>query len=259
MDLGLEGRRALVTAASKGLGRACAAALAAEGARVYIAARGQEDLERTAKEINAAGFQAADVSQPDVPGRLVEDAVKALGGLDILVCNAGGPPAGTFDSTPLEEWEKGFNLTLMSTVRLCKAAIPHLRQSDQGRIVVVTSTSVREPIPTLVLSSAFRTAVVQTLKTLSNELAAQRITVNNVAPGRFLTDRVRQLDGAAAQKEGISQEEYTERSVKASIPMGRIGDPAEFGAVCAFVCSRHAGFLTGQTIMVDGGQTHGVY
>ena len=259
MDLGLEGRRALVTAASKGLGRACAAALAAEGARVYIAARGQEDLERTAKEINAVGFQAADVSQPDVPARLVEDAVNALGGLDILVCNAGGPPAGTFDSTPLEEWEKGFNLTLMSTVRLCKAALPHLRRSDQGRIVVITSTSVREPIPTLVLSSAFRTAVVQTLKTLSNELAAQRITVNNVAPGRFLTDRVRQLDGAAAQKEGISQEEYTERSVKASIPMGRIGDPAEFGAVCAFVCSRHAGFLTGQTIMVDGGQTHGVY
>jgi len=259
VDLGLKGRRALVTAASKGLGRACAAALSAEGARVYIAARGRDDLARTANEIRAAGFQEADVSEPDTPGRLVEDAVQTLGGLDILVCNAGGPPAGTFDSTPLEEWEKGFNLTLMSTVRLCKAAIPHLKRSDQGRIVVITSTSVREPIPTLVLSSAFRTAAVQTLKTLSNELAPDQITVNNIAPGRFLTDRVRQLDGAAAAKEGVSQEEYTERTVKAGIPMGRIGDTAEFGAVCAFLCSKHAGFMTGQTIVVDGGQTRGVY
>ncbi len=240
MDLGLEGRRALVTAASKGLGRACAAALAAEGARVYVAARGREDLERTAQEIKAAGFQAADVSRPDTPAQLVEDAAAQLGGLDILVCNAGGPPPGTFDSTPLEEWEKGFHLTLMSTVRLCKAAIPHLKQSDQGRIVVVTSTSIREPIATLLLSNAFRSAVVATLKTMSNE-------------------RVRQLDGAAAAKEGISQEEYTNRTIKATVPMGRIGDPAEFGAVCAFVCSSHAGYLTGQTIMIDGGQTRGVH
>jgi len=259
VDLGLEGRRALVTAASKGLGRACAAALSAEGARVYIAARGREDLERTATDVNAAGFQSADVSRPETPAKLVEDAVQALGGLDILVCNAGGPPAGTFESTPLEEWEKGFDLTLMSTVRLCKAALPHLKQSEQGRIVVITSTSVREPIATLILSSAFRTAVVQTLKTMSGELAPHGVTVNNIAPGRFLTDRVRQLDGAAAAKEGISQDEYTERNVKATIPMGRIGDPAEFGATCAFVCSKHASFMTGQTIVVDGGQTKGVY
>ncbi|HEY8641455.1 MAG TPA: SDR family oxidoreductase [Candidatus Dormibacteraeota bacterium] len=259
MDLGLEGRRALVTAASKGLGRAAAAALAAEGARVYIAARGREALAGSAQEMGAAGFQDADLSQPDTPARLVESAVQALGGLDILVCNAGGPPAGTFESTPLEQWELGFHLTLMSTVRLCKAALPHLKQSDQGRIVVITSTSVREPIPTILLSNAFRSAVVATLKTLSAELAPHRITVNNVAPGRFLTDRVRQLDGAAAEKEGISREEYTERSIKASVPMGRIGDPAEFGAVCAFVCSQHAGYLTGQTIVVDGGTTKGVY
>jgi len=259
MDLGLKDTRALVTAASKGLGRACAAALAAEGARVYIAARGREDLERAAEEIKAAGFRAADVSDPDIPAKLVEEAADQLGGLDILVCNAGGPPAGTFESTPLEEWEKGFHLTLMSTVRLCKAALPHLKKSDQGRIVVITSTSVREPIGNLILSSAFRTAVVQMLKTLSNELAPHGITVNNIGPGRFLTDRVRQLDGAAAAKEGISQQEYTDRNVKATIPVGRIGDPAEFGALCAFVCSNHAGYLTGQTIVIDGGQTRGVY
>jgi 3-oxoacyl-[acyl-carrier protein] reductase len=259
VDLGLEGRRALVTAASKGLGRACAASLVAEGAKVYIAARGRDELTRTANEIGAAGCVAGDLSDPDTPARVVEAAVQALGGLDILVCNAGGPPAGTFESTPLEEWEKGFHLTLMSTVRLCKAALPHLKQSDQGRIVVVTSTSVREPIPTILLSNAFRSAVVATLKTLSAELARHRITVNNIAPGRFLTDRVRQLDGAAAEKEGITREEFTERSINASVPMGRIGDPAEFGAVCAFVCSQHAGYLTGQTIVVDGGTTRGVY
>jgi 3-oxoacyl-[acyl-carrier protein] reductase len=193
------------------------------------------------------------------PESAVEAAAAALGGLDILVVNAGGPPAADFQGASLESWDAAHQLTLMSAVRLIKSALPHLKQSDQGRIVVVTSTSVREPIPTILLSNAFRSAVVATLKTLSAELAPHRITVNNVAPGRFLTDRVRQLDGAAAEKEGISREEYTERSIKASVPMGRIGDPAEFGAVCAFVCSQHAGYLTGQTIVVDGGTTRGVY
>ncbi len=258
MDLGLTGRRALVTAASKGLGRACAAALAAEGARVYIAARGREALQDTAGQIGAAGFQEADLSRPEVPAALVEAAVQALGGLDILVCNAGGPPPGTFESTPLEEWEKGFHLTLMSTVRLCKAALPHLKQSDQGRIVVITSTSVREPIATILLSNAFRSAVVATLKTMAAELAPHGITVNNIAPGRFMTDRVIQTDQAAADKEGITREEVTARSLK-SVPAGRIGDPPEFGALCAFVCSQHTGYLTGQTIVLDGGQTRGVY
>ena len=258
MDLGLTGRRALVTAASKGLGRACASALSAEGAKVFIAARGREALERTAKEIGAAGFESADLSRPEVPGALVETAAKTLGGLDILVCNAGGPPPGTFESTPLEEWEKGFHLTLMSTVRLCKAALPHLKQSDQGRIVVITSTSVREPISTILLSNAFRSAVVATLKTMAAELAPDLITVNNIAPGRFMTDRVIQTDQAAAEKEGITREEVTARSLK-TVPMGRIGDPAEFGALCAFVCSAHTGYLTGQTVVLDGGQTKGVY
>ena len=258
MDLGLSGRRALVTAASKGLGRACAAALSAEGASVYIAARGREALERTANDIGAAGFETADVSRPDVPSALVEAAAQALGGLDILVCNAGGPPPGTFESTPLEEWEKGFHLTLMSTVRMCTAALPHLKRSGQGRIVVITSMSVREPIPTIVISSAFRSAVVATLKTMAGEVAAQGITVNNIAPGRFMTDRVLQTDQAAAEKEGVSREQVTERSLK-TIPVGRVGEPAEFGALCAFLCSQHAGYLTGQTIVVDGGQTKGVY
>jgi 3-oxoacyl-[acyl-carrier protein] reductase len=256
--LGLTGRRALVTAASKGLGRGCAHALAAEGAHVFIAARGVDDLERAAHEIGATGSMAADVGEEGVPERLVDAAVAALGGLDILVINAGGPPPGTFESTPLEAWEAGFQLTLMSAVRLSKAALPHLRQSDQARIVAITSTSVREPIGNILLSNAFRSALVATLKTMSIEYAPLGITVNNIAPGRFRTDRILQTSRAAAERAGISVEEAVARSER-EIPIGRLGDPAEFGAVCAFLCGRQAGYLTGQTIAVDGALTRGVY
>lgn len=258
MDLGLRGRRALVTAASRGLGRGCAHALAEEGARVFIVSRDGDALGRTAGEIGAAGHLAADVSEPDAPERVVEAAVRELGGLDILVINAGGPPPGTFESTPLEAWESAFNLTLMSAVRLARAAVPHLKASDQGRVVAVTSGSVREPIPNLLLSNAFRSAVVATLKTLSGELAPHGVTVNNIAPGRFQTDRIAQIDGEVARREGIPVDEVTARSVRA-IPMGRMGTTAEFGALCAFLCSRHGGFLTGQTIIVDGGAARGVH
>ena len=258
MDLGLEGRRALVTAASRGLGRGSALALAEEGARDFIVSRDGETLARTADEIGAAGFLAADVAGEGVQERLVTAAVEALGGLDILVVNAGGPPPGTFETTPLDAWEKGYQLTLMSAVRLIRAALPHLEQSDQGRIVAVTSSSVREPIPTLLLSNAFRSAVVATLKTLAGEVAPRGITVNNLAPGRFLTDRIRQVDADVAAREGTTQEAVTERSTRA-IPMGRLGDPAEFGAACAYLCSRQAGYLTGQTILIDGGASRGVY
>jgi 3-oxoacyl-[acyl-carrier protein] reductase len=258
VDLGLKGRRALVTAASKGLGRGCAQALAAEDARVFIAARGSDDLARTAGEIGAAGFLAADVGREGVPESLVQAAVETLGGLDILVINAGGPPPGTFESTPLEAWQTGFQLTLMSAVRLAKAALPHLKASDQARIVAITSTSVREPIGSILLSNAFRSAVVAMLKTMSIEYAPLGITVNNLAPGRFRTDRILQTSQAAAERAGISVEEAVARSER-EIPMGRMGDPAEFGAVCAFLCGRQAGYLTGQTIAVDGALTRGVH
>lgn len=247
MDLGLNGRRALVTAASKGLGKASAAALAQEGARVFVNSRDEAQLAAAAGEIGAAGRMAADVSDPETAGRLVEAAVAAMGGLDILVCNAGGPPPGTFESTELEGWRLGQELTLMSSVRLIKAALPHLYQSDQGRIVIITSISVRQPIPNLVLSNAYRAAVTATAKTLSFEAAVHGVTVNTLAPGSILTDRIRALYGE--NLEGAS----------ASIPMGRIGEPSEFGAVCAFLCSAQAAYLTGQTIGVDGGALRGVH
>jgi 3-oxoacyl-[acyl-carrier protein] reductase len=252
MDLGLKDRRALVTAASKGLGRACAEALAGEGARVFISSRDPAAIESTGKAIKAAGWAAADVSK-DVEG-LVEEARAKLGGLDILVVNAGGPPPGTFESTPLESWEVAFKLTLMSAVRLVKAALPDLKKSGQGRIVFITSVSVRQPIGNLALSNSLRAGVTGMAKTLSREVAPDAITVNCLAPDTILTDRMRQLAAAAG---GDVEEELKRRA--AATPMKRLGDPAEFGAACAFLCSRQAGYITGQTIGVDGGALLGVH
>ncbi|HYL08705.1 MAG TPA: SDR family oxidoreductase [Candidatus Udaeobacter sp.] len=252
MDLGLKGRRGLVTAASKGLGRACAQALVAEGAEVFISSRDQASIEATAGAIKAAGWAAADVSKE--PESLVDQARATLGGIDILVVNAGGPPPGTFESTPVESWEAAFQLTLMSAVRLVKAALPDLKKSGQGRIVFITSVSVRQPLPYLVLSNSLRAAVTGLAKTMSRELAPERITVNCLAPDAILTDRIRSLAAGAG---GDTEEELKRRA--AATPMGRFGQPEEFGAACAFLCSKHAGYITGQTLGVDGGSLAGVH
>jgi 3-oxoacyl-[acyl-carrier protein] reductase len=254
MDLGLKGRRALVTAASKGLGRACAQSLVAEGAAVFIASRDKASIEATAKEIGASGWLASDLSRGGEPEELVHSTLSKLGGLDILVVNAGGPPVGTFEGTPIESWDTAFHLTLMSAVRLAKAALPHLKRSDQGRIVFITSISVRQPIPNITLSNSLRAAVTGLAKTMSRELAPNGITVNCLAPDAILTDRLRHL---AAASKGSAEENLKRMAV--AHPMGRFGDPAEFGATCAFLCSRPAGFISGQTIGVDGGALLGVH
>ena len=254
MDLGLKGRRALVAAASKGLGRACAEALIAEGAAVFISSRDGAAIESTAKQIGAAGWFAADVSRPGDPEALVDAAVARLSGLDVLVVNAGGPPPGTFQSTQLEHWDVAFHLTLMSAVRLVRAGLPHLKKSDQGRIVFVTSISVRQPIPNIALSNAMRGAVTGLAKTLSRELASDRITVNCLAPDAILTDRTRDLAIAA----GVDPDERIKQQAAAT-PMGRLGDPGEFAAACAFLCSKQAGYISGQTLGVDGGSLIGVH
>jgi 3-oxoacyl-[acyl-carrier protein] reductase len=251
MDLGLKDRRALVTAASKGLGRACAEMLIAEGAEVFISSR---DPEATAGQIGAAGWLAADLSKPGEPERVVEAAAGALRGLDILVVNAGGPPPGTFQSTPLDAWEKGVDLTLMSAVRLVKVALAHLQRSDQGRIVFITSISVRQPILNIVISNSLRAAVTGLAKTLARELAPDRITVNCLAPDAILTDRLRDI----ARASGGDPEQQV-RMAAESAPMKRLGEPSEFGAVCAFLCSRQAGYITGQTLGIDGGTLLGVH
>lgn len=247
MDLGLRGTRALVAAASKGLGRACAAGLAGEGARVFIISREEARLVETAREIGAAGHLAVDLAQSGEAERAVESAISALGGLDILVCNAGGPPPGTFESIPLETWDTGYRLTLMSSVRLTRAALPRLKESGRGRIVNVTSISVRQPIGNLLLSNAFRSAVTAMAKTLATEVAPFAVTVNNLAPDNVLTDRLRQLHGDHLE------------DLEHSLPMRRFGSPEEFGAACTFLCSVQAGYITGQTIGVDGGALRGVH
>ena len=247
MDLGLKDRRALVTAASKGLGRACAEGLVAEGARVFISSR---DPERTGREIGAAGWLASDLSSEDGPERTAGEAARVLGGLDIVIVNAGGPPPGTFQSTDLPAWEAGFQLTLMSAIRLVKATLPLLRQSEQGRIVFITSISVRQPIPNIVISNAMRAAVTGLAKTLSRELAPERITVNCVAPDAILTDRIRHLAGG---------DEENVRRMAERTPMRRLGTPEEFAAACVFLCSRQAAYISGQTLGVDGGSLLGVH
>jgi len=254
MDLHLAGRRALVTASSRGLGRACASALVAEGARVYIASRNARAIESVGREIGATGWYAADLSVAGEPEALVNAAVDVLGGLDILVGNAGGPPPGTFQSTPLDAWEKGFELTLMSAVRLVKAALPHLKQSDQGRVVFITSISVRQPIPHIVISNAMRAGVTGLAKTLARELAVDRITVNCLAPDAILTDRLKEI----ARARGDDPEVAMKRDAEAA-PMKRLGEAGEFGAACAFLCSRQAGYITGQTVGIDGGSLLGVH
>jgi 3-oxoacyl-[acyl-carrier protein] reductase len=245
MDLGLKDRRALVTAASKGLGRACAEALIAERARVIISSRDPGAIETTGLEIGAFRWVAADVSREGDPEKLVKIAAEEMGGLDILVANAGGPPPGTFETTPLEGWDQAYRLTLMSAVRLVRAALPHLKRSDQGRIVFITSISVRQPIRNLILSNSLRAAVNGMAKTLSAELAPDRITVNCLAPDAIRTDALRRLGELGPIEERA--------------PMKRLGEPAEVGAACAFLCSRQAGYITGQALGVDGGSQVGVH
>jgi 3-oxoacyl-[acyl-carrier protein] reductase len=258
MDLGLKGRRALVTAASRGLGRSCAEALAREGASVFTGARDEAALAALNEAIGGAGYRTADVSRKEQVEALVAAAVEAMGGLDILVVNAGGAPSGTLEQVDDETWEKAFHLTTMSAVWLWRSALPHLRQSSQGRIVNITSAYVKEPSSQLLLSNAFRPGVTAMAKMLSAELAAAGVTVNCIAPNSILTDRTRSMAAAVAQGGGISLEEQLERNAK-GLPMGRYGDASELAALCAFLCSVQAGYISGQTVVIDGAAGRGLF
>lgn len=257
MDLGITGRRALVTAASKGLGRACAQALADEGATVFICARSAADVEVAAREVGAAGWSVADVSDGAQVAILVERAVACLGGLDILVTNAGGPPIGSFAQAVDDEWDLAHDLTLMSAVRLIREALPHLQASGHGRIVNLTGHGVTEPIPHLAVSTSLRAAVTVMSKGVASEVAADGVTVNCIATGAVLTERFRSSREKLARDNGISYDEQVARST-AGIPVGRLGRPEEIGALCAYLCSDRAAFLTGQSIVVDGGANRGI-
>jgi 3-oxoacyl-[acyl-carrier protein] reductase len=242
MDLGLKGRTALVLGASSGLGLASAEALAAEGANVLLFARTQENVDREAARIGGTGFAGDVRSEGDVQ-RAVETAVERYGGLDIVVANGGGPPPGTASEVTRAQVADAVELLLLPVVTLVQAALPHLRKSDQGRIVLIASTSVREPIPQIPLSNAVRPGVVGYMKSLSKDLAPDGITVNTVAPGRMATPRMLQLSGG---------KEPPPEAV-ADIPAGRFGQPRELGDVVAFLCSQQASYVNGTLIPIDGG------
>jgi len=262
MDLGIRGKVALVAAASRGLGRATATELAREGARVVIAARDAQELTATADVIRGTtGAQVlpvrADVTQAADIEALVAEAQDRFGDVDILVNNAGGPRPGAFTDMADEDWLAAINLNLMSTVRMTRLVLPGMRRKQWGRIINITSISVKQPMGNIILSNAARSAVVAMAKTLSQQVAAEGITVNNVCPGTILTDRVRSLAANTAQQRGISPEEALE-GMQADIPMGRIGRPEELAAVITFLASERASYVTGATIQVDGGQYKGL-
>jgi 3-oxoacyl-[acyl-carrier protein] reductase len=252
MDLGLKDCKAFVAGASKGLGKACAKALANEGARVFICSRNTDELGRAAAECGASGYSAADVSRSADVRRVVAEAVAALGGLDCLVTNAGGPPTAPFDRAGDGDWDIAYQLNLMSAVRLIREALPALKASGRGRIVNLTGYGVKEPLSDLVVSDSIRASVTVMAKTIASDLAPYGITVNNIAPGPIMTDRLTEILSARAKNLGVTPDEELKRISK-TIPVRRIGLPHEIGDLCAYLCSPQAGYLTGQTIVVDGG------
>ena len=247
MDLGLNGRRALVTGASSGLGLACAQALAVEGAAVAIVARSEPRLADAAARIpGLVASIVADVSSPDGVAGMVSAAEAALGGIDILIANAGGPPPGNFAEIELDQYQPALALNLLSTVAMCKAVVPSMRERRWGRVVAITSISVREPIDRLILSNTARAGLTGFLKTLAREVAGDGVTVNSLQPGLHATDRLQSVYGDDID------------AVAADIPAGTLGDPGDFGRIAAFLCSESAKYITGAAIPVDGGSAHGL-
>ncbi len=245
MDLGLQGRRAAVAAASAGLGLASAVALAAEGARVVICGRDRARLDEAAARVGHGCVAVVqDVADAAGGAAFVAAATEVLGGLDIVVAKAGGPPPGTFARTPLEAYEPALELNLLSVVGMAKAAIPAMQQQRWGRFVAITSVSVRQPIPTIILSNTSRAGVTGFLKTVAREVAPDGVTVNTVQPGLHATDRALQLGDPSAMAAGI--------------PVGALGDPADFGAIVTFLCSEQSKFVTGLQLHVDGGTYGGL-
>jgi 3-oxoacyl-[acyl-carrier protein] reductase len=256
VDLGLAGKTALVTGATSGLGLASAKALAAEGVRVALCGRRGDLAEREASALGDAIGIEADLTDPQAPQRVVDTTVDRLGPIDILVGSTGGPPPGTALDTPAEAYDGALDLLVKPMVRLSHLVVGHMRASGWGRIVFVTSTVVREPAVMLVLSDSVRMAVHGFAKTLSKQVARDGITVNCVLPGRIATDRVASLDAAAAQASGRDVADI-QQAARRTIPVGRYGDPHEFGATVAFLCSQQAAYITGASLPVDGGATAG--
>lgn len=261
MDLGIAGKVAWVTGASSGIGLATARALAAEGARVALSARRADLLEEEALRIGDSGTECLAVPLDITDGAAIDAAAiriaERLGPVDILVCNGGGPPPGTFDELDVATVEKGFELTLLSAWRLTSAVSPDMKARGAGAILYFTSSSTKEVIPGLLLSNVMRPGVVGLMKTVSKELGPHGIRALCVAPGRIETDRLRSLDERNAQLSGVDLDSVRDE-MQSRIPLGRYGDPDEFGDVAAFLASERASFVTGITVTVDGGMLNGI-
>lgn len=263
MDLGLKGKVAFVAAASKGLGRAVAEELAREGSSLVLCARNAENLNLVAGQIaETSGVSvmpvAADVSNAEDIARAVQSGIEKFGRIDILVTNAGGPPAGRFEDLSREMWEAATRLTLNSVLELTRAVLPGMKERGWGRILNITSIAVKQPVDNLMLSNSLRAAVTGFARTLANEVATDGITVNNILPGYTRTERMEELARAASAREGISEAEASAKW-EAEIPMKRLGEPREFAALAAFLVSERASYITGTSIPVDGGWIRSLY
>jgi 3-oxoacyl-[acyl-carrier protein] reductase len=260
MELNLRGKTALVAASSQGLGKAIAEALLKEGANVMLASRDETKLKEVKSELENLGgeveFIRADVTSENDIKNMVKAAAERFGGIDILVNNAGGPPSGSFETLTDEQWFQSFELNLLSYVRNIREALPYLKKNG-GKIINIASSSIKEPIPGLVLSNTFRTGIVGLSKTLAQEFAPYGILVNTLAPGRIDTDRVKHLDQVNGEKAGVSPEEMKEKSIK-SIPLNRYGTPEEFAKVAVFLASDANTYMTGSSFLVDGGMVKSI-
>ena len=262
MDLGVGGRVYLAAASTSGLGRGVAGALAADGAAVWVGSRNESSVQKTIAELGEgnAGVSGAvlDVTDPASISSWVASALAVHGRVDGLLVNAGGPPAGTFDTFTDHDWQMSFELTLMSTVRLIREVLPTMRRQRSGSILVVTSSTILEPVEYLLLSNVMRSGVANLVKSLSREVAGDGIRVNNIVPGRIDTPRVQSLEAATAQRQGVTPEEVRAGN-EAAVPLGRYGTPEEFGRVGAFLLSPAASYVTGEIVVVDGGVRRGVW
>lgn len=262
MDLGLKGRGVIVAASSEGIGRATAEAFAREGAQVAMCARTEKTLRDAAEEIRSATgaevySEPLDVTDATAVQRFTDTVAKQFGRIDVCVTNAGGPPAKNFLSVSLEEWRKAVDMNFMSVVHFARAVIPYMQRHRWGRLVTITSVTVKQPVDALVMSNAVRAGVVGLVKSLSNEFGKDGITVNNVAPGYTATERLKELAGVRALAEGTSPDTIYEQWASAA-PLKRLGQPGEIADVIVWLASQKAAFITGQTVLADGGIYRGL-